>query len=95
MIAAAASTTVMSATATTTVETTTATAAVETAASTTTAMTATTTLRKCSRRAKQRQRSEYGEDNLERSGPIHVCDLHPITSQAMRAARSPKPFYNS
>jgi hypothetical protein len=63
------------------------------AAAPTAAMTATTMLRKCSRRAKQRQRCEYGKDNFETSGPIHVCNLHPTTSQATRAARSPKPFY--
>ena len=84
MIAATASTAVEAATSATT--------AVEAAASTST-VTTTTTLRKCSRRAKQRQRSEYREDNLETSGPIHVCALHPNTSQAMRAARSPNPFY--
>src|SRR5271156_6682820 len=86
--------TVVSATAASTVEATaTAATAVEAAASSATAVTATTALRKCSRRAKQRQRSEYREDNLETSGPIHVCALHPNTSQAMRAARSPNPFY--
>jgi len=63
MIAAAA--TVMSATATTTaVETATSTAASVEAATSPTAMTATTMLRKGSRRAKQRQRCEYCENNL-------------------------------
>jgi hypothetical protein len=56
VIAAAASATIMSATASTT-------AAVE-AASSTTAVTATAMLRKCSGRAKQRQRSEYRENYL-------------------------------
>jgi hypothetical protein len=61
---AAASPAVMRPTATTTVETAApATTAVETATSTT-AMTATTMLCKCSGRAKQRQCSEYREDNL-------------------------------
>ena len=84
----------MSATAASTVEATaTAATAVEAAASSATAVTATTTLRESSRRAKQRQSCEYREDNLETSGPIHVCTLHPNTSQAMRAARSPNPFY--
>jgi hypothetical protein len=68
---------------------------VEATAASAAAMTATTTLRKCSGRAKQRQRSEYCEDNLETSGPNHVCNLHPTTSPTVRAARSPKPFYTN
>src|SRR5271155_5719332 len=91
--ATAASTVEATATAATTVEAATAATAVEAAASSATAVTATTTLRESSRRAKQRQSCEYREDNLETSGPIHVCTLHPNTSQAMRAARSPNPFY--
>jgi hypothetical protein len=88
MKAAATSATAVEATATST-------ATVEATAASATTVTATTTLRKCSRRAKQRQRSEYREDNLETSGPIHVCNLHPTTSPTVRAARSPKPFYTN
>lgn len=72
-----------------------ATTAVEATAASTAAMTATTTLRKCSGRAKQRQRSEHCENNLETSGPNHVCNLHPTTSPTMRAAGTPKPFYTN
>src|SRR5271155_2322553 len=85
--------TVVSATAASTVEATATAATTVEAATAATAVTATTTLRESSRRAKQRQSCEYREDNLETSGPIHVCTLHPNTSQAMRAARSPNPFY--
>jgi hypothetical protein len=71
----------MKAAATSTVEpTATTTAAVEAAASATTAMTAATTLCERSRRAKQRQRCKYREDNLETSGPVHSCYLHPTAS---------------
>src|SRR5271170_5291387 len=41
---------------------------------------ATATLRESSRRGKQIQSCEYREDNLETSGPIHGCTLHPSTS---------------
>jgi|HubBroStandDraft_6_1064221.scaffolds.fasta_scaffold218985_3 hypothetical protein len=94
---AATSATVEATTASTTTVETTATSAttVEATATSATAVTATTALRKCSGRAKQRQRSEYREDNLETSGPIHVCNLHPTTSPTVRAARSPKPFYTN
>ena len=79
------------------------TSAVETTASTTSAvettaasaMTATTTLRERSRRAKQRQRCKYREDNLETSGPVHGCYLHPTTSLAVRAAGTLRPFYTN
>ncbi len=66
------------------------TSAVETTAASATAMTATTTLRERSRRAKQRQRCKYREDNLETSGPVHGCHLHPTTSLAVRAAGTPR-----
>lgn len=69
-----------------------ATAAMEATASTTT-VTATTTLCECSRRAKQRHRSDCREENLKISGPVHGCYLHPTTFQAARAAGTPKPFY--
>jgi hypothetical protein len=94
---AAAPATVMGPTATTTtVEATTATTtAVEAAASATTAMTAATTLRERSWGAKQRHGSKCSEENLETSGPNHVCYLHPTTSPTMRAAGTPKPFYTS
>jgi hypothetical protein len=68
------------------------TAAVETAASAAT-VTAAAALRKCSRRAKQRHRSDCREEKPQTSGPFHVCDLHPTTSQAARAAGTSKPFY--
>jgi|SRR5580658_4979034 hypothetical protein len=86
-VVTAASATVVSATATTT-------AAVE-AAPSATAMTATTMLREGSWRAKQRYCSESSEENLETSGPNHVCDLHPTTSPTMRAAGTPEPFYTN
>lgn len=89
--AAPASAVETAASATTAVEAT----AVEATAASTAAMTATTTLRKCSGRAKQRQRSEHCENNLETSGPNHVCNLHPTTSPTMRAAGTPKPFYTN
>ena len=66
---------------------------VEAAASATTTVTATTTLCECSRRAKQRHRSDCREENLKISGPVHGCYLHPTTSQAARAAGTPRPFY--
>ena len=66
------------------------TSAVETTAASATAMTAPTTLRERSRRAKQRQRCKYREDNLETSGPVHGCHLHPTTSLAVRAAGTPR-----
>jgi hypothetical protein len=72
-----------------------ATTAVETAAPAATTVTATTTLRKCSRRAKQRHRSDCREENLKISGPVHGCYLHPTTSQAARAAGTPRPFYTN
>jgi hypothetical protein len=77
---------------TTSVETAASTTSVEAAASTA-AMTPATMLRERCRRVNQRHRSKYCEENLETSGPKHVCDLHPTASQAVRAARSPKPFY--
>jgi hypothetical protein len=67
------------------------TATVEAASSTT--VTATTTLRECSRRAKQRHRSDCREENLKISGPVHGCYLHPTTSQTVQAAGTPRPFY--
>jgi hypothetical protein len=85
----------MKAAATSAVETTATTATVEATAASTTTVTPTATLRECGGRAKQRQRSEHREDNLETSGPIHVCNLHPTTSPTVRAARSPKPFYTN
>jgi hypothetical protein len=63
------------------------------AAATSTTVTTTAMLRKCGRRAKQRQRSNCSDEKLETSGPSHVCTLHPTTSQAMRAAGTPEPFY--
>jgi hypothetical protein len=82
--------------ATTTVEATTATAAsVKATAASATAMTATTTLRECSRGAKQRYWSECREENLETSGPNHVCYLHPTTSPTVRAAGTSKSFYTN
>jgi hypothetical protein len=87
VIAAAASTTIMRATASTT-------AAVR-AAATSATVTATAMLRKCGRRAKQRHRSDCSEEKPNTSGPFHVCTLHPTTSQAMRAAGTPEPFYSN
>jgi hypothetical protein len=80
--------------ATTTVEPTAATtASVKATAASATAMTATTTLRERSWGAKQRHGSKCSEENLETSGPNHVCYLHPTTSPTMRAAGTSKPFY--
>ena len=79
-------------TTTASVEATTAPATAVEAASAT-AVTATTMLRKCSGRANQRHGRDCCEEYLESSGPKHVCDLQPTTSQEVRAARSPKPFY--
>ncbi len=69
--------------------------AVEATTAPTTTVTATTVLRKCSGRTNQRHGRDCCEEYLETSGPKHVCDLQPTTSQEARAARSPKPFYIS
>jgi hypothetical protein len=87
MVAAATSAAVVSATASTTT-------AVE-AATTPTTVTTATTLRERSRRAKQRHGSDCAKQNLEESGPVHGFNLHPATTQEVRAARTPKPFYNN
>jgi hypothetical protein len=90
------------ATATTAVEPTATTAAMEAAASTTSAVEAAasattvptaTALRERSRRAKQRHRSDCGEEKLKISGLFHGCYLHRATSQSVRAAGTPRPFY--
>jgi len=52
------------------------------------AVTAATTLRERSRRAKQRHRSDCAKQNLEESGPVHGCNLHPATTQKVRPART-------
>jgi hypothetical protein len=95
--AVAASSAVMSAAATataTTVESTASTTAAMEAATTSTAVTATTMLRESSRRGKQRHGSDCAKQNLEESGPDHVCYLHPTSTQEVRAAGTPRPFYN-
>jgi hypothetical protein len=85
----------MSAAATaTTVESTASTTAAMEAATTSTAVTATTMLRESSRRGKQRHGSDCAKQNLEESGPVHVCYLHPTSTQEVRAAGTPRPFYN-
>jgi hypothetical protein len=94
----AATAAVVSATATTTASVeaaASATTAVEAAASPATTVTATTPLRECSRRAKQCHRSDCREENLKISGPVHGCYLHPTTSQAARAAGTPRLFYTN
>jgi hypothetical protein len=80
---AAATAAVVSATASTT-------APVEAA---TTAAVAAAMLREHSRRAKQRHGSDRSKQNLEESGPVHVCYLHPTTTQEVRAAGTLWPFY--
>ena len=89
---AAASAVMSTATTTATVETTASTTAVE-AAATSTTMTATTMLRERTRRAEQRHGSDCAKQNLEESGPVHVCYLHPTATQEVRAARTLGPFY--
>jgi hypothetical protein len=92
--AVASSTAVVSAaTPTATVEPTASTTATMEAATTSTAMTATTMLRESSRRGKQRHGSDCAKQNLEESGPVHVCYLHPIATQEVRVARTSRPFY--
>ena len=63
------------------------------AAATSTTMTATTMLRERTRRAEQRHGSDCAKQNLEESGPVHVCYLHPTATQEVRAARTLGPFY--
>jgi hypothetical protein len=65
------------------------------AATTTATVTAATMLRERSRRGKQRHGSDCAEQNLEERGPVHVCYLHPTTTQEVRAARTPRPFYTN
>jgi hypothetical protein len=76
---AVASSAVMSAAAPAAVEATASTTAVETTTTAAAAVTAATTLRERSRRAKQRHRSDCAKQNLEESGPVHGCNLHPAT----------------
>jgi hypothetical protein len=83
-VMAAATAAIVSATASTT-------ATVE--AATTTAVTTATMLRERSRRAKQRHGSDRAKQNLEESGRVHVCYLHPTTTQEVRAAGTLWPFY--
>jgi hypothetical protein len=71
------------------------TAAMESAATASTAVTATTMLRERSRRGQQRHGSDCAKQNLEESGPVHICYLHPTSTQEVRAARTPRPFYNN
>src|SRR5271154_666978 len=68
---------------------------VEAATTTPTTVTAPTMLRERSRRGKQRHGSDCAKQNLKKRGPVHVCYLHPTSSQEVRAARTPKPFYNN
>jgi hypothetical protein len=88
MVAAATSAAVVRATASTTT-------AVEAATTTPTTVTTATALRERSRRAQQRHGSDCAKHNLEESGPVHGFNLHPATTQEVRAARTPKPFYNN
>ena len=67
-------------------------AAVEATASSTT-VTAATALSERSRRAKQRHRSDCGEEKLKIRGLFHDYYLHRTTSQSVRAAGTPRPFY--
>ncbi len=88
MVAAATSATVMSASAHTATA-----ATVKAATSASTAVTATAMLRERCRRGKQRHGSDCAEQNLKKSGPIHVCYLHPTSTQEVRAARTSRPYY--
>jgi hypothetical protein len=94
-MSAAATAATVEPTAYTTVEPTASTTAAMEAATTSTAVTATTTLRESSRRGKQRHGSDCAKQNLEESGPVHVCYLHPTSTQEVRAAGTPRPFYNN
>jgi hypothetical protein len=87
MVAAATSAAVVRATAST--------SAVEAATTTPTTVTTATALRERSRRAQQRHGSDCAKHNLEESGPVHGFNLHPATTQEVRAARTPRPFYTS
>jgi hypothetical protein len=62
------------------------TTAVEAAPTTPTSVTTATTLRERSWRAKQRHRSDCAKQNLKECGPVHGCNLHPTTTQEVRAA---------
>jgi hypothetical protein len=80
---------------TATVEAATTSTATMEAATTSTAVAATTMLRESSRRGKQRHGSDCAKQNLDESGPVHVCYLHPTSTQEVQVAPTSRPFYNN